>query len=182
MNPSLLCPNVAARLWLANLVYGDRGGQNVKLVIMGNAGSGKTTLARRLAREGEVPILCLDSIAWEQGVTRKPLAESIALLNAFIGAHGEWIVEGCYGDLIEVALPHCDELIFLHPGVEVCVARSRNRPFEPNKFASPADQRVMLERLIDWIRDYEVREDEFGRQRHRRIYEGFTGRKFELNC
>lgn len=153
----------------------------MKVVIMGNAGAGKTTFARRLAGERGVPILCLDSIAWEQGTKRKPLADSVELLRAFVGAHCEWIVEGCYGDLIETALPHCDELIFLHPGVATCVARSRERLFEPQKFATSADQQAMIERLIAWIHDYEIREDEFGLRRHRRIYDEFFGPKRELN-
>lgn len=153
----------------------------MKMVLLGNAGSGKSTMAQRLIEPSEsaIALLSLDEIAWNPDVQRKPVAESIALLNAFIHQHDQWIVEGCYGDLVEAALPHCDELRFLNPGVAVCVAHCRQRPWEPEKFASPDEQNAMLKGLIAWVKYYEHRTDEFGQQRHRAIFDAFGGTKRE---
>ena len=76
----------------------------MKLILMGNAGAGKSTMARRVIAGRPTATLSLDEIAWNPGVQRKPLRESLELLKAFIGAHEEWVIEGCYGDLIEAAL------------------------------------------------------------------------------
>lgn len=151
----------------------------MKIVLLGNAGAGKSTMAKRLIGDRAIARLSLDEIAWNPGVERKPLAESIALLEEFIHQHDQWIIEGCYSDLVEAALPHCSELRFLNPGVEVCVAHCRQRPWEPEKFASAAEQQAMLDNLIDWVKAYDHRTDEFGLQRHRAIFDAFPGKKQE---
>src|SRR5207248_331273 len=116
-----------------------------RIVIYGNAGSGKTTMAREVARTLTIPHLCLDHIAWAATAVRLPFSESLAALNAFIAANLDWVIEGCYGDLIEAVLPHCTELRFLNPGIEVCINNSRNRPWEPDYCTSPEEQQRLLE-------------------------------------
>src|SRR3954467_2796580 len=101
-----------------------------RIIVYGNAGSGKTTRARRLSEELGVPRLPLDQIAWGAEAVRQPLADSLAALKAFIDANPGWVIEGCYGDLVETALPRCTELHFLNPGVEVCVANCVKRPWD----------------------------------------------------
>lgn len=153
----------------------------MKVILMGNAGAGKSTMARALIGERNIPRLSLDLIAWDENTSRKPLLESIHLLEEFIRTNNCWVIEGCYSDLIEVALPHCDELRFLNPGVDVCVAHCLAREWEPEKFASPEAQKEMVETLVAWVMDYESREDEYGLLRHRAIFEGFSGRKKEYS-
>ncbi|MEM9119037.1 MAG: shikimate kinase [Cyanobacteria bacterium P01_F01_bin.56] len=153
----------------------------MKIVLLGNAGAGKSTLAKQLIGDREIALLALDNIAWQPDVQRKPLDESITLLEAFIHEHKQWIIEGCYGDLVEAALPYCDELRFLNPGIAVCVAHCRQRPWESDKFASPEEQDAMLHGLIDWVKDYASRTDELGLQRHRQIFDRFTGKKQEYH-
>ncbi len=153
----------------------------MRIVLLGNAGAGKSTMARRLDADagGDVPRLSLDDIAWAEAAQRLPLQESLTRLQRFLDAHERWIVEGCYGDLVEAALPRCTELRFLNPGIEVCVAHCLRRPFEPEKFPSEAAQQAMLDHLIAWVREYETRDDEYGLKRHRRIFDGFRGPKRE---
>ncbi len=155
------------------------GEMAMRIVLLGNAGSGKTTMARRLADDRDIPQLSLDDIAWRTEGERKPLEESLRELESFIAANTEWIIEGCYADLVEAALPYCSELRFLNPGIPVCVAHCRNRPWEPDKFTSADAQDAMLEALIAWVQEYETREDEFGLRRHREVFDGFAGWKME---
>lgn len=151
----------------------------MKIILLGNAGAGKSTMSRHLIGDRPVARLSLDEIAWREGPERKPLAESLAELDEFIRANDEWVIEGCYSDLVEAALPHCTELRFLNPGVEVCVRHCLSRPWEPEKFSSEDEQNANLENLIQWVREYATREDEYGLKRHRRIFDAFNGPKRE---
>jgi adenylate kinase family enzyme len=154
----------------------------MKILILGNSGSGKSTLATKLAaaRGGKVAVLALDQIAWEKEVTRRALEDCATLIREFIRNHDDWILEGCYADLIEIALPFCDELVFLNPGIEACLRQARTRDWEPEKFRDKHAQDAMLETLLEWIQTYETRTDEFGLSRHRALFDGFASKKREF--
>jgi adenylate kinase family enzyme len=153
---------------------------STRIVIYGNSGSGKTTMAREVAASLGIAHLDLDGITWGEGIVRKPLAETVVLLDAFIDAHESWVIEGCYGDVVEVAARRATELRFLNPGVETCIARCLKRPFEPAKFATMEAQNEMLVQLLPWVRAYETREDEYGLEKHRAVFEAFSGTKIEI--
>src|SRR5438094_5435235 len=152
----------------------------MRVLIFGNAGSGKTTLALALAREHGLAHVALDQLAWNAPAVRKPLEESAAEVRCFLGAHDAWVVEGCYGDLLEFVLPTATEVRFLNPGIEVCVANCRARPWEPEKYASKGEQDERLGFLLEWVRAYESRPDEYSLARHRELYESFRGKKQEV--
>jgi len=136
-------------------------------------------MARHLIHDSGIPRLSLDEIAWNEGTERKPLDESILELQRFLGSNDQWIIEGCYSDLVEAALPFCTELRFLNPGVEVCVQHCKRRPWEPEKYSSQEDQQAMLDQLVQWVQEYETRNDEYGLKRHRKIFADFCGPKKE---
>ena len=119
-------------------------------------------------------------MAFQGGTQRRSLEDSFADVKGFIAKHESWIIEGCYADIIELVLPDCEELIFLNPGVEVCIAHCRARPWEPEKFSSHHEQAENLANLIEWVRCYETRTDEYGLRRHRELYESFWGNKREF--
>ncbi len=151
----------------------------MRIILLGNAGAGKSTMARRLIGTKNIPRLSLDEIAWEEAAERKSLEESLRLLRDFLSSNPEWVIEGCYSDLVEALLPHCTELRFLNPRIEACVAHCNSRPWETTKFPSAEEQQATLSSLIEWVRTYETRNDEYGLQRHRQIYDQFSGSKRE---
>lgn len=151
----------------------------MKVILLGNAGSGKSTFARALMAREPAACLSLDAVAFAEGATRRPLEESVAAAGRFIAAHESWIIEGCYADILEPLLADCDELLFLNPGIEACIEHCRMRPWEPDKFPSPEAQDANLVNLIDWVRAYETRDDEYGLDRHRQLYDAFRGTKRE---
>ena len=90
-----------------------------RIVIFGNSGSGKSTLAKAEAEKCTLSHLDLDSLAWKEGIeppTRKPLVESERKIGLFMADHPEWVIEGCYSDLLAFVLPQATEIIFLNPG------------------------------------------------------------------
>ena len=168
-----------------------------RIAVFGNSGSGKTTLARVLTSQYGLAHLDLDSLAWDssgvqvQTMTlddwaafvprRRSLTESASTIRDFIHEHSEWVIEGCYGDLVEQVLPYASEVRFLNPGVEACIANCRARPWEPEKYPSKEAQDQKLDFLLDWVREYESRTDEYSLARHRELFEGFRGPKVELS-
>ncbi len=152
----------------------------MKTILLGNSGAGKTRLARRLQRDDGAALLCLDEVAFAQGAERRPLAGSVAAAEAFIAANPSWIIEGCYADITEALLPRCERLIFLNPGVEACLRHCRQRPWEPDKYASREEQDSHLAFLLEWVQQYESRTDEYGLKRHRAVFDAFQGDKREL--
>ncbi|KFL35694.1 shikimate kinase [Arenimonas donghaensis] len=156
----------------------------MRLLIFGNSGSGKSTLARQLAIQHALEHLDLDSIVWEPGqvAVPRPPAAITASLREFLAGHARWVVEGCYGELVQAASAHCTQLEFLNPGLEACLANNRRRPWEPHKYASKAAQDAMLENLQAWVADYYVRTDDWSYHAHRRIFDAFTGDKREITA
>lgn len=132
----------------------------MRIILLENAGPGKSTMARRLIGQSDVPRLSLNEIAWDHGAVRRPHEDSVAAFTAFLEENENWIIEGCYSDLLEIALPHCTELRFLNPGVHVCVEHCWQRPWEPERFSTLEEQGGMLETLIEWVQEYETRTDD----------------------
>jgi adenylate kinase family enzyme len=154
-----------------------------RYVVVGNSGSGKSTLASRLAKAGDLPHLDLDVLAWNPGVRppeRRLVDDSARDIVAFMDASERWVIEGCYADLAAVAVERCTRLVFLHPGVEACVANARLRPWEPHKYPTREEQDSYLDFLIGWIRAYDTRSDVFSRVAHSALFEGFRGDKVQL--
>lgn len=152
----------------------------MKTVLLGNAGAGKSTLACKLQEIESAERLSLDELAFSGSAERRPLQDSVADAIGFIESTDSWIVEGCYSDILEPILPYADKLIFLNPGVEQCVEHCKARPWEPEKFASQEEQDANLNNLINWVREYETRDDEYGLKRHHKIFDSFDMAKIEL--
>ena len=153
-----------------------------RVVIFGNSGSGKSTLASARAHLLSCAHLDLDTVAWQTGhstPTRRSLGDSEGFIAPFLAENDSWVIEGCYSDLLELVIPHCTEIVFLNPGVEVCATNCRNRPWEPHKYASSAEQNANLTMLLAWVEQYKQRTDEFSLQAHRRIFDSFVGDKQE---
>jgi len=152
-----------------------------RVIIFGNSGSGKSSLAKALANLQGTEHLDLDLIAWEAerpGV-RADFEESKRALLRFIEGADGWVIEGCYSSLLKVAAGFCTELIFLNPGVEACVENCKARPWEPHKYPSREAQDANLRMLLDWVREYETRDDEFSLREHRRLFDAHEGKKIE---
>ena len=150
-----------------------------KIVIFGNSGSGKSTLAKSLSQQHGLAHLDLDTIAWRPTPVpeRKPIPESRQEIDAFLDANEQWVIEGCYADLLELVTPAASEIIYLKLPLEACIANARARPWEPHKYASKEAQDANLDMLIAWIAQYDERSDTFSRAAHEQLFEAYTGKK-----
>jgi len=146
-----------------------------RFVIFGNSGSGKSTLAKQIAQEHACAHLDLDLLAWNATTppTRRELTRSLSDIDSYIQSHNNWVVEGCYTDLLSHTSRYADTLIFLDLSVNDCQENARQRPFEPHKYGSKEEQDKNLDMLLAWIADYETRDDEFSRVAHEQLYDSF---------
>lgn len=147
----------------------------MRVAIIGNSGSGKSTLAKQY----KAPMLDLDNVYWERGqiaVQRDP-AEAAEEVRAFCRATEDWVIEGCYASLIEVALEFAPELILLDPGVDVCIGHCEARPWEPHKYASKEEQDKHLAFLLEWVRGYYRRDGEMSLSGHEVLFNAYAGPK-----
>jgi adenylate kinase family enzyme len=150
-----------------------------KILIFGNSGSGKSTLAKSLCNSEGLSHLDLDTLAWEDSVppVRKALSQSKSEILNFIEFNNSWVIEGCYSDLLEIAVTSANEMIFMNLSIESCILNAKNRPWEPHKYESKKAQDDNLGMLIEWISLYSKRTDTFSEQSHRALYEAFMGNK-----
>ena len=153
----------------------------MKVLVFGNSGSGKSTYARALAAREGIPHLDLDAIVWEPGqiAVQRPRESVAASLRSFIDLHPAWVIEGCYSELVRAASAHCTQLVFLNPGIDVCLANNLRRPWEQHKYASLEAQNAMLSQLQEWVSGYTQRDDAWSYRAHREIFDAFTGPKVE---
>jgi len=150
-----------------------------KILIFGNSGSGKSTLANKICRTESLAHLDLDTLAWEPTTppARAPLDSSAQQIEAFIASNKGWAIEGCYTDLLNIALPNATEIIFMNLSIEQCIANAKLRPWEPHKYESKEAQDANLNMLIEWIAQYKTRDDTFSKKAHTRFYEQYDGEK-----
>ena len=151
----------------------------MRIAILGNAGSGKSTLAKSLARTQGMPMLDLDTLVWEPDrvAVERPDSLVFADLAQFCRESDDWVIDGCYGDLVEAVLPHGPLLIFLEPGQDVCIANCRNRPWEPHKYRTKREQDDHLEDLLGWVRSYYDLDGSMSLAGHRAVFDAYAGPK-----
>ena len=150
-----------------------------KIIIFGNSGSGKSTRAKALCKTHGLSHLDLDTLAWQACTPPKrlPIAESKKQISAFVSAHDNWVIEGCYSDLLALVLSEASKVIFMNLPIELCIKNAKNRPWEPHKYPSKEAQDKNLSMLIDWIAAYDSRDDTFSQQAHSKLYESYQGNK-----
>lgn len=146
-----------------------------RTLIIGNSGSGKSWLAKRLAEQLQVPWIDLDLIHWISDEHSIPRPRAEALGMAQVAASNEcWVIEGVYGWMVSELMEQATALIWLCLEDEDCVSHIRQRE------AKRDDSDELLIALQDWAGSYRTREGSSGFSAHQRLFEGFDGSKLQL--
>jgi hypothetical protein len=84
-----------------------------KVAIIGNAGGGKSALARRLGKRFRLPVRVIDDVQWQPGWRPAP-ADVISATHAAWLAESKWIIDG-WGpwELIEQRFVEADTIVIV---------------------------------------------------------------------
>jgi GTPase SAR1 family protein len=101
----------------------------VRIVILGCAGSGKTTLARQLGDRTNAPVICLDEI-WQPHWEEKDVTVFRTLLRT-AHAGDAWISDGNFAQAtFDIRLPRATLVIWLERSKLSCAWRAIMRVFK----------------------------------------------------
>jgi adenylate kinase family enzyme len=153
----------------------------MRTVVVGNSGSGKTWLARRLAENTRTSVIHLDEIFWlPGGFNEKRDPSEISRLIDAKKVEADWIVEGVYGNLAKLFLPSALTLVWLDLPWSACKRRLELRGCESKAHMAREQSAQGLQELIRWAEEYCSRQGSSGQAAHLALFEAFQGARFRL--
>lgn len=128
-----------------------------KVLVIGSGGSGKSTFSKALAKKTNLPLYHMDRIYWKPNWIETPFIEFKEEV-AKIMKEPEWILDGNYGETLDMRLEKADTVFFLDIRTDVCV-KSALRRYEENKGKTRDDMgsgciEQIDDEFIDWIRNF----------------------------
>lgn len=148
-----------------------------RVLIMGNAGSGKTWLARRIGEQLRHPIIHLDDIHWEPG--RYGIARDRTLRDEMVkaaAAEDRWIMEGVYGQLVNLVLNRGTALIWIDLPEGACITNVKERGIQAG------ETQTQFIGLLKWVAEYRTRTNNWNSfDAHAQLYSAFPGTKWVLS-
>ena len=137
-----------------------------KIYISGIVASGKTTLAKKLSEELNIPHYEVDCIVWhetdKERYKRTPEKQVELIKN--IDKGGDWIIEGTYRSSCSCLLDMADSIIFLDPPLRKrkyrILLRYIKQKLRIEKCHYKSDLN-MLRKMYMWTRDFEEKRNEF---------------------
>ena len=152
----------------------------MRTVVVGNSGSGKTWLAKRLGEKTGATIVHLDDLFWEPGgFTRKRSADEVARLIELSGAEADWIAEGVYGDLVGQFAPFAHTLLWLDLPWSVCKRRIESRASESVPRMSEEAESGLRD-LVVWAEAYYSRVNSCSEAAHLDLFSTFPRERLRL--
>lgn len=97
-----------------------------KILIIGSPGAGKSTFARKLRDQTDLPLFYLDLLYHKPDRTTVSREEFDRKLLAIL-RKDRWIIDGNYQRTIEMRMQYCDTVFWLDFPVEVCLAGAEAR-------------------------------------------------------
>ncbi|SFG48620.1 DNA topology modulation protein FlaR [Sporolactobacillus nakayamae] len=134
-----------------------------RIYIIGSVGSGKTTLARRIAAKTGITAYELDNVVWERhpdGDRRRASAERDCVLQGIL-QENSWIVEGAHHDTwVLPIMQQADQIIFLNLPNRIILYRIMKRFIRQKTGIEKANYRPtfhIFRRMFQWNAQFQTK-------------------------
>ncbi len=130
----------------------------MKILIIGSVASGKTTLARKLSKEINIPYYEIDSIVHDDLHKRKrTINEQKQIINS-INKNDSWIIEGTLRKQLDFLLEYADKIIFIDIPISIrkrkVVTRFIKQKLKLEKSAYQPNINILKD-MFKWTREFE---------------------------
>ena len=131
-----------------------------RIVVIGCAGSGKSTLSQKLGEIYKLPVIHLDKFYWKPSWVESPKDEWDQTVEAFT-KKDQWIIDGNYARTMEQRLERADLVIFLDMPRWLCLYRVLKRRVIYHKKTRPDMNEGCPEKIdfefMKWVWNYRKR-------------------------
>lgn len=128
-----------------------------RILVIGSAGSGKSTLSRKLHYILDLPVVHLDTYYWNADWVPKPNEEWNNIVEQFINEE-HWIMDGNYSRTMDIRINKADLIIFLDMPRLLCIYRIIKRRIIYHKKTRPDMNQECPEKLdwdfVKWVWNY----------------------------
>lgn len=131
----------------------------MKILIIGNVGSGKTTLGNNLAKLYGIKLFSIDNIVYDdENKLKREKLDQINLLNKINRENKEYIIEGVLRKNMDFLLNLVDKVVIIDLNKKILKNRIRKR-YIKQKIGISKDKylvsKVNLGEMYDWIEKYD---------------------------
>lgn len=131
-----------------------------RILIIGSAGAGKSTLSQQLSKRLNLPVVHLDKYYWKPDWTPTPNEEWDRFVVEAANQE-QWIMDGNYSRTLELRLQRAETVIFLDLSRWLCMYRVIKRRIQYHGKTRPDLNDECPEKLdwafISWVWNYKKR-------------------------
>jgi adenylate kinase family enzyme len=91
-----------------------------RVLVIGNAGAGKSTLAAKLGSILDLPVIHLDQHFWQPGWVETEQVAWRDKVHQLVSGE-RWIIDGNYDRTLDLRLPRADTVIYLDFPTRICL-------------------------------------------------------------
>ncbi|AJY76195.1 DNA topology modulation protein [Paenibacillus beijingensis] len=119
-----------------------------RVLVLGSAGSGKSTLSQKLGTILDLPVIHLDSYYWKPNWVSTSNEEWDQIVEE-LTMKDQWIMNGNYSRTMDIRIKRADMIIFLDMPMLLCIYRVIKRRLMYHKKTRP-DMNEGCPEKLDW--------------------------------